>query len=251
MKNKVINLFGNKAVIQNKGVKYSELLEQFLTPFAKDFADDAYYEDIIEFVIYAWNFGNLKILLPGYDSQAAIRATGDKNVDFKLLDRMIDHKASKFKEYPNFIVDYEIKETSGGPILSVFTQEKEAYLESLLAQNEEKHAEDDFGESYVNRSAIMVKPLQPFLDWATTVDPESEDDDFERNTYLISDNIEDPEAWLKKKYDRIFVPELEFWEADKKKWPQNRNYKMLRQWFKIDISTIVYDLEKQPVSKSE
>jgi hypothetical protein len=47
---------------------------------------------------------------------------------------MIDYKISNFKEYENFIVDYKLKEVSAGedPILSIVTQEKEAYLANMM-----------------------------------------------------------------------------------------------------------------------
>jgi hypothetical protein len=64
MKNKVISLFGNNKIVQNTGVKYSELLEQFMSPFVNEFRDTEYIEDIFEFAINAWNFGNMKALMP-------------------------------------------------------------------------------------------------------------------------------------------------------------------------------------------
>jgi hypothetical protein len=250
MKNKVINLFGGKNTVQNQGVKYSTLLEQFLTPFVKDFEDSEYYEDMFDFAIRAWNFGNIKILLPEGESDAAINAIKEKNVDFVLLSRMIDYKVAKFKEHANFIVDYELQETSGDPILSVVTQEKEAYIAAMLEDIENQDSEDDFDENYINRSAIIVKPLQPFVDWISNLYPENADEKFEVNTYLISEDVEDVETWLKKKYDKLFMLELEAWSTNKKEWPQKRNFKMFKQWFQINLSTMVYDLEKEPVYKS-
>jgi hypothetical protein len=250
MKNKVINLFGDKNIVQNQGVKYSTLLEQFIKPFVKDFEGSEYYEDIFDFAIRAWNFGNMKVLLPEGESDAAINALKEKNVDTALLNRMIDYKATKFKEYSNFIVDYELKETSGDPILSVVTQEKEAYIAAMLGNLEGHDSEDDFDENYINRSAIIVKPLQPFVDWITNLYPENADEKLEVNTYLISEDVEDVETWLKKKYDKLFMLELEAWSTNKKEWPQKRNFKMFKQWFQIDLSTMVYDLENEPVYKS-
>ena len=71
------------------------------------------------------------------------------------------------------------------------------------------------------------------------------------NTYLISEGIEDVDVWLKKKFDKIFSFELEFWHLNKKEWPQKRNYKMFQEWFQVDVSTMIYDFEKMPVFKSE
>ena len=58
------------------------------------------------------------------------------------------------------------------------------------------------------------------------------------------------EAYLKKKFDKYFMMELDGWHTNKKEWPQRRTYKMFKEWFRIDISTAVYDLEKTPISKS-
>ena len=45
--------------------------------------------------------------------------------------------------------------------------------------------------------------------------------------------------------------ELNDWHDNKKEWPQKRNYKMFKLWFRVEISEMIYDLEKKPVSKSE
>ncbi|MFC3561141.1 hypothetical protein [Pedobacter jamesrossensis] len=250
MKNKVISLFGNKTIIQNQGVKYSKLLEQFIEPFMADFDGIEHYEDIFEFAISAWNFGNLKVLLPKGESEAIMSSFKKTEVNLDLLKRMIYSKVTKFKDYDNFIVDFEIKETIGDPVLSVVTQGKEDYLASMLADLEEEYSEEDFEENYINRSAIILRPLQPFLDWFSNLYPEDVHEVKETKTYLISEDIDDVEAWLRKKFDRLFVLELEDRHSNKKKWPQNRNYKMFKQWFQVELSTWVYDLEKEPVSKA-
>lgn len=251
MKNKVINLFDKPEIVQNKGVKYSTLLEQFITPFADDFADVEYYEDIFEFAINAWNFGNMKLILPEGESDAAINAVKGQDINLDLLKRMMDYKVSHFKEYTNFIADYEIKESSSDPILSVITQEKGAFLAKMVENMEAENPQADFEENYINRTAIIVKPLQPFLDWCSNLYPNDTDEIKETRTYLISEEIEDVEVWLKKKFDKIFVFELESWHFNKKEWPQKRNYKMFQEWFQIDISTMVYDFETKPVLKFE
>lgn len=62
-KNKVIDLFGGKNAIPNKGIAYSKLMDQFLAPFQNDFPEDFYLEDIFGFAITAWNFGNMSTLM--------------------------------------------------------------------------------------------------------------------------------------------------------------------------------------------
>lgn len=250
MKNKVINLFNKpQVVVQNEGVKYSSLLEQFLAPFVNDFEDVEYYEDVFEFAINAWNFANMKVLLPESQGDEAINAVIVKDIDFVLLNKMIDYKILKFKEYTNFIVNYELKETSGDPILSITTQPEEQYLAEMMNMIEEDTTENNFEENYINRTAIIIKPRQPFLDWCSKLYPDDLDEMNNTNTYLIREDVEDVESWLKKKYDKLFTIELESWHTNKKEWPQKRNYKMFKEWFQIDLSNMVYDLENSPVSK--
>jgi hypothetical protein len=254
MKNKVINMFPNNTNIPNTGVKYSKLLEQFMNPFMDDFKDYEYIEDVFEFAINAWNTSNIHSIIPNENIEEAINAIGPNKDDILLLKRMLSHKELKFKEHTNFIVDFELKEVNDGgdPILKVVTQEKEAYLENMMSTLENEVTQDDFEENYINRSAIILKPLQPFLDWLDNLCPNDEMGEIrDINTYLVTDEIEDLETYLKKKFDTFFIMELEAWHTNKKEWPQKRNYKMFNLWFRIETSQMIYDLEKNPIFKAE
>ena len=250
MKKKVINLFHNEIIVQNKGIKYSELFESFLKPFVNEFKDIEYYEDIIELGILAWNFGNLKSILPE-DDDAFLNVAKDKKVDIKLMKRMINYKVLNFKQYGNFIVDYDLKGSDGDPVLQLITQEEEAYLSNMLDKIGNEDSREQFEENYINRSAIILKPLQPFIDWVKKIYPEDDLKENEVTTYLVTDEIEDLQDWLIKKFDKLFTFELQGWSTNKKQWPQKRTHKMFREWFKVDVSTLVFDMEKSPVSKSE
>jgi len=256
MKDNVINLFRDK-IVPNKGVKYSELLEQFMSPFVNEFRDTEYIEDIFDFAINAWNFGNIEVILPKGEFEKATELIKEKEINATLLRKMIDYKVSNFKKYDNFIVDYELKEVKVGedPILSIVTQEKDAYLANMMDTLDNEVTEDDFEENYINRNAIILKPQQPFVDWYFNLNPEDEldfeEEIKETNIYLVDDKIDDVEKWLKNKFDKFFMMELDGWCADKKDWPQKRNYKMFKLWFKVEISEMIYDLEKKPVLKSE
>ncbi len=250
MKKKIINLFNKQQiVVQNTGVKYSQLLEKFIEPFMHDFDDVEFYEDIFEFAINAWNFANMKLLLPKGEDDAAFDSFKNEGINVTLLNRMIDYKISHFKNYTNFIIDYELEETIEDPILKITTQEQDNYLKTMLEQFDQEDSAINFDENYINRSAIIIKPLQPFIDWCSNLYPEEMDDIIETKTYLISEDIEDIDSWLRKKFDKLFKFELESWHHNKKEWPQKRNYKMFKEWFQIDISTMIYDFEKNPIQK--
>jgi hypothetical protein len=251
MKNKVINLFNQQQIeVPNEGEKYSELLQEFLEPFVNDFEDVEFYEDIFEFAINAWNSANMKVLLPLEENDNSFDSLAENGINVDLLNKMIDYKISHFKNYTNFIVDYELEETTEDPILRITTQDQEGYLKSMFEQFEQEDTAGNFDENYINRSAIIIKPLQPFIDWCTNLYPEDIDQIKETQTYLISEDIADIDSWLQKKFDKIFVFALLSWHENKKEWPQKRNYKMFKEWFQIETSTLVYDFEKNPILKS-
>ena len=101
----------------------------------------------------------------------------------------------------------------------------------------------------VNRSVIMVRPRQPFIDWLKKLSPKQ---DFEldyvwvRNVYLTIGKVFDysyPEL-LAMYYELIFEKELlSVWEQ-KMDWPQKRDLDTLKKWFDIEFTTELFDLEK-------
>jgi hypothetical protein len=255
MLNKMTNILKKTIFIQNKGEKYSDLLQDFIHTFYDEFKDYKYYEDIISFAIEAWNIGNLKLILPENEVNKAINQVDSKGVNLELLQKMIDYKVDHFKDYTNFIIDFEIVETSGDTILNVMTQFENDFIAEMaeMAEMAEKvdsqRSDSEFEDNYIDRRAIILIPLQPFLDWGLRFNPDEYDEMKEIKTYLIGDDNEEVEVWVKKNFDKIFMFELDSWHPNKKEWPQNRNYKMFQEWFKVEISTLIYDFEKYPISK--
>ncbi len=252
MKNKVISLFGNDKVVPNKGVKYSEMVEDMMVKFEDDFRDMEYMEEIIEMIIAAWNFANLSIIMDKKDFNNIMASAPKNDPNTKLLHKFMKYKVAHFKAYDNFIVDYSLKETDTDPILKIITQEQDVYLNGMLSNLEEDDLSFEYEEDYINRYAVIMKPRQPFLYWLENlglVDDYEEDFIKGSKIYLISDEIQDLEQWLRKKYDRFFTLELGTFHNNKKEWPQKRNYKMFKEWFQVDITISIYDVEKRPVLK--
>lgn len=254
MNRKVIDLFRNKKDVPDAGVKYSSLLEKFMHPFMDDFKDFEFIEDIFEFAINAWNFGNIKAILPPEEFDKTRNDITKANIDFEVLNRMIDYKVQKFIKYDNFIIDYELDNLDGGaPVLSVVTEESQTYLSNMLnaLDSPASFLDEDFEENYINRSAIIIKPKQPFIDWYNSLYPDKEMHETDVDIYLVDDTVNDLEKFLRKKFNTLFTMVLYDWHTNKKEWPQRRNYKMFKEWFRVETSATIYDLEKKPVSKSE
>lgn len=104
--------------------------------------------------------------------------------------------------------------------------------------------------SLVNRSAVVVRPRDPFLQWAKQDDStgiaESVFEDLRSapNAYLTAEreDDEDPRDLVRAVWPDIFEAMLEGWLTDPDMWPANRTWDMFEEWFEVQISECVYDL---------
>ncbi len=101
----------------------------------------------------------------------------------------------------------------------------------------------------INRTAVIVHPRSPYIEWARGVDDEAAKfsaDTFRResNVYLIPEILDDShgEELLKGCFEVIFENELGGWFTDDSAWPANRTYDTFRAWFDVEINTIIIDL---------
>ena len=104
----------------------------------------------------------------------------------------------------------------------------------------------------VNRSACMVKPKQPYVDWANSLDEQEIAPDTlsgEHRVYLLPEWDDAPQfqRWLRKNYLTIFENELQAMWQDETDWPAIRDYKTFRAWFDIEYGSEVFDLSGRPL----
>jgi len=107
----------------------------------------------------------------------------------------------------------------------------------------------------INRGSIIVRPKQPYMDWAAQLD-DSEilpDIEGEQTIYLIPDFDDDIEATeiLAKCFDIIFEAELNGWHTDESAWPKNRTFAMFREWFDFKFHSVVEDLCDYDITDDE
>lgn len=107
----------------------------------------------------------------------------------------------------------------------------------------------------LNRGVLIVRPRQPYLDWAAGLDDSGlvPDPDDERTIYLIPGYEDDDQAWaiLEEVYAEVFARELDGWHTDEAAWPQNRDFAMFQEWFDIELHSIVEDLCADPIIDDE
>lgn len=101
----------------------------------------------------------------------------------------------------------------------------------------------------INRSAIVIQPQQPFLDWLHRADPTSEGMTLESlwiepTIYLLPEttNKDDADRLLRRCFDDIFTEQLNNWYRDTTTWPSKRTFKMFRQWFEWSYHSMIFDL---------
>jgi hypothetical protein len=106
----------------------------------------------------------------------------------------------------------------------------------------------------LNRSALVVKPKQPFLEWLHSADPTSHrltlrDLAREPTIYLIPecDTPNDVAEVLRELCDEIFTHQLDGWYRDTSTWPEGRSYDVFCQWFDVQHHSMLIDLCDAPL----
>jgi hypothetical protein len=100
----------------------------------------------------------------------------------------------------------------------------------------------------LNRSAVLITPRQPLLDWPHGADPTSLtltlEDVSEPTLYLLPDCEDDQDliAHVKNYSDTIFESEPESWYSDQSTWPVDRDFQTFCLWFEYRAHTLVLDL---------
>jgi hypothetical protein len=110
----------------------------------------------------------------------------------------------------------------------------------------------------INRSAVVVKPAQPFLEWLHRVDSTSahltlEDLRLDPTIYLLpkSDNEEETLKCLRKVSGQIFKEQLNGWYRVPSVWPTERGLEELQRWFECGFHSIIIDLCDDPLEFEE
>ena len=102
----------------------------------------------------------------------------------------------------------------------------------------------------LNRSAVIIRSLAPYLAWAKRDD----------TTHIADDVIEDlrkaPHVYLLPEYEdaeserevledfwpALFAAMLNCWLTDEQQWPKDRTRKMFGEWFDVRMYPVVEDL---------
>jgi hypothetical protein len=113
----------------------------------------------------------------------------------------------------------------------------------------------------INRSAVVLRPRQPFLEWASTVHLESPttpaevDEAYrrERTIFLVPeyDTSERATEILGDWAQLLFEEMLEGWSLDIASWPTKRDWETFQEWFDFELFSGVIDTFDEPLQVEE
>ena len=112
----------------------------------------------------------------------------------------------------------------------------------------------------VNRMAVSVVGVDPFVEWMR-----SRDADFKTGTvtvvrarpfgttYLLPefDDESDVQEWVEDNHSWLFEYQLSTWTEDESAWPEVRDLRAFREWFRVDIHTTVVDVGDDDIEGEE
>ncbi len=107
----------------------------------------------------------------------------------------------------------------------------------------------------INRAVAVIKPRQPYLDWATRIPGPADDvtlDELRTDcTAVLIPDFDTPaesEAFIAGLAVELFEMELEAWDRDHTTWPDDQSYKAFREWFDVEIHSIVLDASDDDIT---
>lgn len=104
----------------------------------------------------------------------------------------------------------------------------------------------------LNRSALILAPKQPFLEWLLSCPdpPEISMEDLiekEGHVYLLPEVEDNVEAALAQVAESVLEAEFSAWYTDPFLWPARRDLEALLEHFDIYISSMVVDAADEEV----
>ena len=106
----------------------------------------------------------------------------------------------------------------------------------------------------INRAALIVRPRQPYVDWANSVDDEGprailQELRTDPSIYLVKsiDFTEDFDLLVDDSWEWIFREQLNGWMRDVDSWPENKTRGMFLEWFDCELSTMIWDMHKSKI----
>jgi hypothetical protein len=112
----------------------------------------------------------------------------------------------------------------------------------------------------INRTAISIVGAGPYVEWTKETDA-----DVYKGTLTVARSQlfgtafllpefeleEDVREWVEENAMWLFEFQLSAWTEDETLWPANRDLKLFREWFRVDIHSVVVDAGDDEIEGEE
>jgi hypothetical protein len=112
----------------------------------------------------------------------------------------------------------------------------------------------------LNRTAVTIVGADPYIEWARRRDA-----DFNRGAVTVArtrsygsafllpefELEEDLQEWVEENYAWLFEFQLAAWTEDETAWPQHRDLRTFREWFRVEIHSVVVDVGEEELEGVE
>jgi hypothetical protein len=110
----------------------------------------------------------------------------------------------------------------------------------------------------INRSIAIIRPKQPFVDWANHLsDAEGEVSlaDLREDCLAVLipeyDSDEEAKEYVTAMWEDLFEQELWGWSTDESCWPKKRTQSVFWEWFDVEFHSVVIDPYEDQIEKEE
>jgi hypothetical protein len=112
----------------------------------------------------------------------------------------------------------------------------------------------------VNRTAVTFVGAKPFIDWTLQTDADANKGAVTvarakpfGSAFLLPELEleEDVQEWVEENASWLFEFQLASWTDDEATWPATRDLKTFRDWFRIDIHSVVVDVADDEIEGEE
>jgi hypothetical protein len=114
----------------------------------------------------------------------------------------------------------------------------------------------------LNRIAVGIMAKQPYIDWTRRHDADASKGQLTvrvatakpYGTAILLPEFEveeDVQEWIEENAAWLFEFQLSSWTENESAWPQTRDLKTFREWFRIDIHATVIDEAEDEIEGEE
>ena|SRR5256885_6910243 len=112
----------------------------------------------------------------------------------------------------------------------------------------------------INRTAVTVVGAEAYLNWTRQTEA-----DINKGTLTVAraktygsafllpefELEEDVQEWVEENAPWLFEFQLAAWTDDETAWPATRDLKTFREWFRIDVHSVVVDVGDDDIEGEE